>query len=240
MRFDPRPVAEEFWRLAGEEEQFPRSLQGAVSLALPLTTVYLPALSPASVAEWLAERDIHWTVNGTARSLRGCLVAHRGHGFLFMDGTMPGDEGRLTLAHEVAHFLHHYLTPRRRAIERLGAGMQAVVDGDRPATAAERLSGVLRGAPFGKYARLFDRTPDGALSLQTEAAESEADLIAFELLAPSTRLLRTTKVGLPRRQALVTDYGLPEWAAAAWAGWLDNLSRPDSFIKGLRAAASAD
>ena len=239
MRFDPRPVAAQFWRLAGTDESFPRNLQSAVSLALPLTIVYLPALSPSAVERWLSHRGLSWTIRADNRALRGCLVAQRGHGFLFADGTMPPDEARLTIGHETAHFLRHYLNPRQLAVERLGEGILSVLDGDRQPTPAERLNGVLRGCPVGRCMRLLDRDADGLPAGATQEAETEADLIAFELLAPSALVLVTTKPGESRRNTLVSKFGLPRWAAEAWRGWLDSLDRGDPLIRGLRLATGS-
>ena len=239
MRFDPRPVAAQFWHLAGMDESFPRNLQSAVSLALPLTIVYLPALSPSAIEQWLSRRGLSWALRADNRALRGCLVAHRGHGFLFADGTMPSDEARLTIGHETAHFLRHYLNRRQLAVERLGEAIISVLDGDRQPTPAERLSGLLRGFPVGRCTRLLDRDANGLPTGAAQEAEAEADLIAFELLAPSALVLATTKPGESRRNTLVSKFGLPRWAAEAWRGWLDSNYRGDPLIRGLRSATSS-
>jgi hypothetical protein len=236
VRFDPRPIAAQFWHLAGTEENFPRNLQHAVSLALPLTIVYLPALSPAAIEQWLAAHGLTWGLRTEPRALRGCLVAHRGHGFLFADGTMASDETRVTIGHETAHFLRHYWNPRQAAVDRLGESVLAALDGDRAPTGAERLAGVLRGVSVGVCTRLLDRDQWGVPVGAAEEAEAEADLIAFELLAPGALVLSTTTPGLHRRQTLTDRFGLPTWAAEAWGGWLDSIGRTDSLITGLRAA----
>jgi hypothetical protein len=230
-------TAERFWNLVGFEEQFPRTLEGVIALALPVTTVRLPKLTPRSISTWLAQAGIQWNSHTRERPLRGFLIAHRGHGFIFVDGSMAQDELRLTIAHELAHFLLHYVPQREAAISRLGEGIQAVLDGDRPATPAEKLSGVLHGVQLGPCEHLIDRELSGALAEAALKVEVEADLLAFELLAPTRTVLSSSVHGEARRRVLMENFGFPAWAAGVWGGWLDSRFRENSLIQGLRVAA---
>jgi hypothetical protein len=232
--FDPRPVTRAFWEQVGEPEPFPRQLRHAIVKALPVAIIILPRLTLSAAANWLEQRGASCFVPHPDRAVRGFLVARGGHGFIFIDGSMASDEERLTLSHEAAHFLHHYHFPRARAFEILGDQVKPALDGDRPPTAAERLSGVMRGAPMGMLAHLIERSDDGFPGTATLRIEVEADLIGFELLAPSDRVVASTSPGRCCRDALIRTYGLPPVAAAAWAGWIDARRGSDSLISRLR------
>lgn len=234
-RFDPRPAARAFWARAGVEEPFPRRLTPTIAAVLPVAVVFLPELTVRGITEYLAQRGAR-CFSGNDRPLRGCVVAQRGNAFIFVDGGLADDEQRMTLAHELAHFVHHYEAPRQAALTHYGNSIIEVFDGDRPATAAERLLGALRGVPIGVYEHVMDRGDDHCPDERTSALEAEADLLAFELLAPSRALLRDTKTGEDCRQALVDTYGLPAWAAERWGRWIDSHRRGDSFIEHLQAA----
>jgi hypothetical protein len=210
-------------------------LTHSIAVALPVAVVFLPKLSVAATADWLAKKHAGCISSTPDRALRGCLVAQRGHGFIFVDGSLDEGEQRVTLAHETGHFLQHYEAPRAEALQLLGPSIAPVLDGDRPPTSHERLRGALRGAPIGVYEHMLDRH-DGVPGPTTASLEAEADLIAFELLAPTSVILRTTKPGLDCRDALVARYGLPTWAAARWAGWIDGRRVRDGFLRRLEGA----
>ena len=108
--------ASNFWRRAGGPAPFPRSLESAVAWALPVAVVKLPRLGLRELREWLAKRGIPFCINATDRRLRACVLARAGRGAIFLDGTDSEDELRLSLAHEVSHFVCDYLDPRRRAM----------------------------------------------------------------------------------------------------------------------------
>jgi hypothetical protein len=233
--FDPRPIVRRFWERAGATEAFPRRLTPTIAAVLPVAVVLLPRLTVAATAEWLARRGAGCIGSSPDRSLRGCLIAQRGHGFIFIDGSLADDEQRLTLAHETAHFLHHYEAPRTKALELLGSAIQPALDGDREATPQERLRGALRGVPIGVYEHLLDRA-DGAPDPTTARLEAEADLIGFELLAPTITVLRGSERGADCRAVLEARFGLPSWAAARWGAWVDSRRRGDPFLRRLQAA----
>ena len=159
--------------------------------------------------------------------MRGILVALRGHGFIFLDGTMDAKEERLTLAHELAHFLFHYQTPRAHALAVLGENIRPVLNGERAATPSEQLSSALREVPLGMFRHILDREEGGLPDANTLKIELEADLIAYELLAPSDDVAQRTAPGTPCREALEEIYGLPAGAAMAWGIWIDARRRSD-------------
>lgn len=229
--------AERFWRLVGFEDGFPRNLESVVALALPLSLVRMSRLSPSAVMAWLDQRGVSWSLSVHERLLHGCLVAHKGHGIIFLDGALPEDEFRFCFAHEVAHFLLHYHWPRESVCERLGVDVLPILDGERAPTPAERLSGLLRGVPLGPRDHLLERNDDGTPTRAVLAAETEADLLAFELVAPARRVLETSNRGSRRRRELVRTFGLPEWAAEHWCSFLSGQRKDSSFISRLTAAA---
>jgi hypothetical protein len=235
-RFDPRGAARAFWARAGAEEPFPRRLTPTIAAILPVAVVFLPRLTVRAITEYLNRRGAG-CFRAPERPLRGCLVAQRGHAFIFVDGGLAEDEQRITIAHETAHFVHHYDEPRLTALAHYGESIREVLDGDRSATPAERLLGALRCVPIGVYEHAMERGDDSRPDERTSALETEADLLAFELLAPARLLLRDTVAGDECRRALVDHYGLPPWAAAAWGRWIDSHRRTDSFIEHLQNAS---
>lgn len=236
MNYRISRAAERFWSLVGFEEPFPRALEAPIALACQVAIVQRRSLTPGDITHWLSQSGIHIRALAPERSLKGCLIAHRGHGFIFINDSLSPDELRLTLAHELAHYLLHYLWPRERTIEHFGHCIRAVLDGERVATPAEKLSGILNGIPLGTCYHLMDRDfASGLLSAETQSHEIEADLLAFELLAPmrEVRRLKTRN----REHALIKDFGLPPWAAKAWASQITARSSRNRFIASLRAAA---
>lgn len=237
MKYDPRRDAAAFWRRVGELEPFPRQLRRAIVNALSLAVIHLPRLSIRQARNWLSDRGVPDAFPAIDRNLRGCLVAHRGHGFIFLDGTMHPDEERVTLAHEVAHFLRHYERPRLMAVRKFGPDVTEALDGDRPFTAAERVAGVLREVPLGTYRHALTRDELGRPDHPTIMLEAEADLLGFELLAPSRQITRSSVPGPDCRELLVTAYGFPPDSALEWARWIDAGRTSDSVIDRLQLAA---
>jgi hypothetical protein len=206
-------AAEAFWKAAGGRKRYgmPPDLERAVAFALPLGVCRMPALSTAKVAAVL-ERigTIPWSVSPD-RPLRGCLIADVGVGLVFLDGDDPPEERRYSLAHEVAHFLLHYLQPRRRVLDELGASMAAVLDRERPPSDGERFSSALRNIVLEPFRHAMVRSPDGGIShFRTRLIESEADGLALEILVPLEELGARHNLDT---QSLAGSYGIPMHAA---------------------------
>lgn len=220
-------AAKDFWSMAGGPEPFPRNLRIPIANALPLTVVLLPRLRVTAVDDWLRARGIACAAAIADRSLRACLVARRGQGFVFVEGADPEDEQRFSIAHELAHFLRDYWQPRQEVRRRLGPAALEVLDGERPPTPEERIHGLLARVPLGFHVHLMERTADGRFaSAAIDLAERDADLLAFELLAPSREVLegatspRTAERRASVRQRLVGVFGLPAGPAERYAGIL--------------------
>src|SRR5262249_60475376 len=129
-------------------------------------------------------------------------------------------------ADEVAPFLRDYWRPRRDAERALGPEVQAVLDGERPATPAEQLAGLLCGVAAEVHLHLLTRDAAGRARGRESLSEREADRLAFELLAPERMVLARLR-GVPaggraaRAVALLREeFGLPGAGAAASAAVL--------------------
>ena len=194
MGRDLPAIAEAFWRDAGGRSV---PLREAAEAALPVAVIERPALTADSVARRLRREGA-----GLARvpvgdgPLRGCVYASRGHGQLLV----RAGEGPFTLAHEIAHFLLHYHLPRRQAVALAGPAVVAALDGDRPATPAERLTGALALIDVGPHVWLVGAEGEAG-------AEREADELAAHLL------------GMPRRR--VEPDPLLAWARQVLIGGRD-------------------
>lgn len=227
-------LGDEFWRAAGTGEAFPRTLRPAIRRALPLGVVELAGLSTRGVAARLREQGVDLLGGGVPdRPLRACLVAHLGVGFIFLDAGDPEDERRFSLAHELGHFLRHYLQPRREAGRRLGPGVLEVLDGLRPPTTAERVRGLLGEVTIGCHVHFMGRRADGSASGAVREKEWEADLLAWHLLAPRDAVLaRLGGAGEPA-EVLRRDFGLPAAQARRYAGVLFPRAGEDPVLSSL-------
>jgi hypothetical protein len=208
-------LVDEFWRRCGEAEPFPRNLERPLALALPVALVKLPRLRLRDIELWLQRRDVRFQFGCESRLVRGCLVAYRGQGMIFVDGTDPDDERRFTLAHEIGHFLMDYWSPRQAAIKKYGAEIADIVDGVRPPTISERVSALLASVRFKVYADLMERDKRlDDVSGDLWQVEGRADRIALALLAPPDEVL--AKVDLSagpysRRQDELMHFLQGEW-----------------------------
>ena len=237
LRFDPRPVAERIWREIGYRPAFPRDIVQPIMETFDVAVILLPKLSIASLNAWLCERGRAPLGRHANRELRGCLLARKGRGFIFLDGSLTPEERRFALAHELAHFFAHYLEPRRRAAIRFGLQILPIVDGERLATSAEKLAGILCEVPIGPFEDFLARDDNGRPWEAILDIEEEADLIALELLAPYGEVLRLAKLGPALPSALVSRFGLPLWAAAEWGRFVTDLQpRSDPVIRGIALA----
>jgi Zn-dependent peptidase ImmA (M78 family) len=249
MNRECEQAARDFWKqvddvLPGYDALYPRRIDIAIAAALPVTIVPIPELSTDKVANWLVEHAIDAGERVSVRRLRGCLIARSGKGLIFHEATDDLAETRLTLAHEAAHFIQHYWSPRQSALRKLGDSILPVLDGSRAPTLEERLSGLLRGCQFGQFEHIFSR--DGYDGLRDDA-EVDADELAFELLAPRREVVRAAR----RRnrtlkpatliEALRSDFGFPCWAATAAASSIYASKRQqDSWLASIRRAHQRD
>lgn len=224
---------------------FPRDLATIAPFTLPVSIVTRAGLTTNDVLATVAsaiERDVRFLKE---RRLRGCLVAHAGNGMIFLDED-DAAQMRFAAAHELAHFVGHYLTRREIAIARLGGGIVEVLDGHRPPSAQERLAGILTGCPLGTFADVMERDDGVPLTAAAEIMEYEADEAAFLALAPIGPVIART---LDRSSAverasvaicLAEDFGLSQIEADRHAPRIVNAARRNrpSFVEQLRLAAS--
>lgn len=233
-QFNPRPVVKRIWREIGYRPTFPRDLVQPVMETFDAAVVLVPKLSIISLNAWLRERGQVPIGLHADRALRGCLLARKGHGLIFLDGSLVPEERQFALAHEFAHFFTHYLEPRRRVTVRLGLQILPVLDGERPATREERLSGIIRGVPIGSFDDFLGRDEAGRPSDSVLDLETEADLVALELLAPISEVSRLARSGHNIPSILVAQFGLPGWAAAKWGRFIMDLQpRSDPVLLGI-------
>jgi len=187
----------------------------------------LPRLTCATVAAWAQRNHFPPIDAATDRPLRGCLFTYAGSAFLLVDPSDPPDQRRVTIAHELGHFLIEVSEPRRRVRHTLGADALEVLDGRRPPTVEERIHAVLDGAPLAAQVHLMAREEDGSIGCRRIAdAECAADRFALELLAPAAALRPhlLPLAPLPRQQRwsmiadrLIHHHGLPPIVAGGYA-----------------------
>src|SRR5687768_2634583 len=80
-------LADRFWARVGELYAFPRDIERAAMIALPIVIVKLPRLTSQTLAEWLRARGAIVVVPICETNMAGCLVAHRGRAVIFVAGT---------------------------------------------------------------------------------------------------------------------------------------------------------
>ena len=223
LRVEIEGLARDFWRSAGRAPDYPAAIGIATCWAEPIGVVHVRQLTTGSLSSWL--RSGPAPVN---RELHGALVARRGRGLILVEAGDDDAERRFTIAHEVAHFIIEYRNPRDRIVSSLGGAVLEVLDGDRPPTTTERVHSLLEGVPLGPHLHLLER---GLLRPRefAEAAESAADRLALELLAPAREVRRRVGARASRNaveQALEGDFGLPRAVAGAYARRFESPGTP--------------
>jgi hypothetical protein len=225
-------MAARFWADGGLDQTYPRNVERAAMLTLPICVVKLSSVTVARVQHWLAARGIAVRVPDDARDLMGCVICHRGQAILFACGSDAEDEIRITIAHELAHVLVHYFLRRDAAIAALGTQVVSVLDGDRLPTQSERTRAALAGLRLGPHAHLI---PRNCLDARVDRAEAEADDLALELVAPrravdaQLRALPAAMLAEERRVALGRYFGVPSmWFRLVAPD--EVMSRPTSFV----------
>jgi hypothetical protein len=231
-------LAQAFWTKARFSEPFPRNLCRAIARAVPLSVVLLPRLSVRAALGWLEKCGLMCEITGTDRPLRACLVARRGHGIALVDGADEDAEQRYSIAHELAHFLRHYWSLRRRIRKQLGEAALEVFDGERPPTSEERLHALLRNVSLGFHLHLMERDDAGKpVNAAIALAEGDADRLAYELLAPAEHVLAHGVMDCKQALAdrLRQFYGLPVLQASEYARVLLPRTYSDSLLVRLRS-----
>jgi hypothetical protein len=187
-------IAESFWEEAGPpSEAWPRDIEDVLSFALPITPVPLHGLRVSAIQAWLDRRKMPCFFPCHDRDLRGCLVADRGVGFIFIDASDSEAERRFTLAHEAAHFLLEYHLPRRRAVADLGTEYLNVLDGLREPTLDERVVAWSCSIQSTPHIHLMEPEGGGRMTRpDVWKAENRADDLALELLAPADEVTKRT------------------------------------------------
>ena len=158
-------------------------VQSFVAWAAPLAVVALPELRITVAHGWLAERGVALGFGNKDRPLRGLLLAWRGSGLIFVDGSIPMADRRFTVAHELGHFLLDYMEPRGQVLRR-DPDLLEVIDGHRLSTTEDRARAVLDGLPLGVHTHLLDRDPHGHGTWEMERGEDLSSRFALELLSP--------------------------------------------------------
>jgi hypothetical protein len=242
-------AAASFWADAGVGLAFPRDIRRAVARSQPIFIVMLPALYVAKAEAWLRRQGKAIELDVPDRPLQACLVAQGGAGFIFVDGEDSENEQRYSIAHELAHFLLDYLGPRHAAVARLGEGILEVLDGLRPARAEERVIGIITGATVRRHVHLMGRNEDFDSAEDIDRAESIADALALELLAPWEVISRQiVELGINEDRAAISNllmdhFGLPIMPAARYAASLSPDPAPVSpllrYLRGVELAKFA-
>jgi hypothetical protein len=182
--------AKQFWAGTDLADAFPRNIEQAIALKLPVTVVKLPVVTIRAVARWLERHNRTPVFPPYRRDLMGCLYADGGHGFIFVCGADEPEEQRLTLAHDIAHFLVDYWWPRLVVIEAMGSSILDVLDGHRHARPDERASAVLARVRLGPHWHLLPRQGDDPdCDAHIACVEDRADDLGQELVAPRSRVL---------------------------------------------------
>lgn len=242
MRFGAEAVALRMVAGLGGSDDFPRDLERAALVSFSISILAIEGLTTAAVEERLGRVLGRAGVGIAPRRLRGCLVALGGHGFVFLDADEEGAV-RLALAHEMAHFVGHYLTRRELAVARLGPGILDVLDGRRRPTVEERVAGVIGHCPLGVFSDVMERDGGQPVSALAERMEAEADEAAFLAVAPPRRVLADARCAgrVDARgvtETLVERYGLTWEDARRHAPRVlsTGIRRHGSLLAGLRAA----
>lgn len=237
-------IINDFWRASGAIEPFPRNLERYIALTLPLMVVRLPHLQIRDIHRWLDRRGVLFHFDCTNRRLRGCLIAHRGGGAIFVDGSDTEGEVQFTIAHELGHFLADYIHPRTAALRVHGSSVADILDGVRLPTPVERIASVVTGTNMSIHVDLLERNSAGDVSSDIWRAESRANRMAVAFVAPPkivlSRLKRPLSLHFAERQKLlakqlVDDFNLPIWASMDYArALLEMIDQGPSWAKALK------
>lgn len=233
-------AVDRFWGEAAGAGAFPRDLHLPILTNLPLAIIEVDGLTVRRLDQWLHQHHLPPLATAADRALRGCLLAYAGIGLLVVDRTDDPQQRRLTLAHEAAHFIVDYLTPREQVAQRRPELLD-VLDGEREPTNAERFDALLADVPMGFHTHLLERdTRGGHLSVAAAEVEDRAERLALELLAPLQRVLDDLAAeddpDTPR--VLRERFGLPAGVAARYTSHIDRYrsQRPRTLLEAIGLA----
>jgi hypothetical protein len=241
---DLEGIAANFWAGTDLSDVFPRNIEQALALKLPVTVVKLSVVTVRTIGHWLRQHHRWPAFPSHRRDLMGCLYADGGQGFIFVCGADEPEEQRFTIAHDAAHFLADYWLPRLRVLAALGPPATEVLDGRRKPQAKERAAAILEGVRLGPHWHLLPRrcvNPDK--DERIGLVEDRADDLGLELVAPRQRVRQVLNrmPGRPRLdalaicQALGSVFGLPPYVFAAIVAVEQRLTVP-SFLEDARRA----
>lgn len=217
------------WERARIRPEFPCDVESLILYTFQLEVYPIDQLDVEGANRWAFKRGLPYQFLRENRRLQGCIYPSE-TGTILVDASASGEEQRLTLAHELGHYLFDYYYPREQAIEELGPTIREVLDGKRQPTLEERVHGVLAHTPIGMISHLMERPEQGLVSNAVWEAEDRADQFALELLAPAVSLKkRMMSAQAPRafRERLVflenmlyAEYGLPHSITTFYAEML--------------------
>lgn len=188
-----KELATNFWK--GMKVSYPIQysfLEGAAFAKYPVNITRLNKLTLSKVIDWLSKHNCSCESIEEDKSLFGLLFMQKGHAFIFLDGTSEIRESLFTLAHELAHYIIEIEHPKRLAVNIYGSQIEDVFDGKRVSTVAEQVSVITSQIDIQPYINLLEKEEmDGISRIKVWEAESSADILALELIAPEDVVKKT-------------------------------------------------
>lgn len=179
-------IASKFWEPFLAHKLYPIDIDRIVAFSdLPIIIVQLPDLTIKAVQQWTVQHNFPVSFSAEDRLLHGFLLAHEGHGVIFVNGTDPPEERRYTVAHEIAHFLLDYHLQRQRLVRIFGETIIELLDGKRLPSLSERLQILTTDLPSPFLSHHLDSNTITAYDrCLVWKAEQRVDALATEILAP--------------------------------------------------------
>lgn len=183
-------IAAEFWDSANIIPVYPlqvSDLEQAAFLLYPVNIIKLNQLTLSAINQWLATHNFYPLSATEDKQLFGLLFVHKGHAFIFIDGTAGVKEQLFTLSHELAHYIIEIDRPRKQAIAQYGPDIGDVFDGLRQPNISEQFAGIVSRVGVRPYLHLLEKPEmDSESRWKVWQAENAADSLAWELLAPES------------------------------------------------------
>src|SRR5262249_1194000 len=89
---DLEEIAADFWAETALGDVFPRNIEQALALKLPVTVVKLSMVTVRTIGHWLQKHHRCPAFPAYRRDLMGCLYADGGQGFIFVCGADEPEE----------------------------------------------------------------------------------------------------------------------------------------------------